>query len=220
MLRPGVYGADGAAQTKHIRSLKDVQQLKLTERPENDPANEDEDIVRFICPLTRRDMDGTVPFVYMRGCGCVLSVAGLKNAGSSGQTNCPVCAEPIKEDAAVTINPVGGEAQRMKDAWDAIMAREKEEKKAKKAAKRKSEAIEGGQAKDVDEPETKRSKPLEASTAKATAPRLPSVVAQATQLAAERAKKSSAISSLYNKPEDPNAPRKNDFMLRTFNRFA
>ena len=221
LLRPGVFGADGALTAAHIRSLKDVVPLKLEERPEGErQTTEDDEPVRFICPLTRRDMDGTVPFVYVRPCGCVLSLSGLRNAGKDAPSHCPVCAVPL--EAVVTLNPVGDEAKRMKDAWEAVVAADRETKRAKKAAKRKSGAVAaagGGEAK-TDEPESKKARVAPLEPAKPTAPRLPAAIQAATQAAADKASKSSTLASLYAKPAKLEEGR-SDWMTRgTFSRYA
>lgn len=84
------FGADGLATAGHIRSLKDVTELKLTPNPSATTGNSsgratrageaDASVgaARFICPLSQRPMNGATRFVFFEHCGNVVSEAGLK----------------------------------------------------------------------------------------------------------------------------------------------
>jgi hypothetical protein len=96
------YG-DADVICAHIRSLKDVITLNLTPNPEfrldeqNGTGDQkhstvhakekqvtvmggDETVVKaqFICPITRREMNGQHRFVFSRRCGCVVSEQAIK----------------------------------------------------------------------------------------------------------------------------------------------
>lgn len=167
------FGADGLLAAGHLRSLKDVQTLKLTpstsistmtSREEDDNhggatnaakgGQAEYARARFECPITMRGMNGSVKFVYVRGCGCVASEVGLKEVASGttkkqlqsnveasatdDRATCPICASNLrgKELEMVTLNPVGEEKERMARAWAEKVAKEEREKAERKAAKK------------------------------------------------------------------------------------
>jgi hypothetical protein len=69
----------------HVNSLKDLTTLRLVSNPTNSNS--------FICPVTRREMNGQYRFAYLKPCGCVLSSQALPSA-----TNvCLICETPFKE---------------------------------------------------------------------------------------------------------------------------
>ncbi|RKP03551.1 hypothetical protein CXG81DRAFT_23812 [Caulochytrium protostelioides] len=87
--------ATAAARFPHLTALRDVVDLHLTPasdasasreadgvstRPAATPAAPSAHDAAWMCPLTGRLMDGHVPFVYLVGCGCVMSRAGLAHA--------------------------------------------------------------------------------------------------------------------------------------------
>jgi len=70
----------------HIRSLKDVKELNLTENPaffvcatgEKGDAYIDEQKSKWICPISGQEMNGTFRFSFIWTCGCVLSDRAIK----------------------------------------------------------------------------------------------------------------------------------------------
>ncbi|KAJ7231458.1 Rtf2 RING-finger-domain-containing protein [Mycena haematopus] len=100
LLDRDAYG-DGENICGHIRSLK---------RPQ------------FVCPLTLKEMNGTMPFVYLRPCGCVFSAAGLNalrstppdGAREGEKDTCPQCAAKYSHSAdCVPLNPTLEEEERL-----------------------------------------------------------------------------------------------------------
>ncbi|CAG8496672.1 647_t:CDS:2 [Diversispora eburnea] len=88
LLNKSAYG-DGDIICSHISSLKDVKTLNLTVNPafkESSAASiahfDQEMVSRFICPITRKEMNGKSKFVYLNKCGCVFSEQGLKEIPS------------------------------------------------------------------------------------------------------------------------------------------
>lgn len=71
----------------HLRSLKDVKDLKLTENPawKEDEAvangESDEQKAKWICPVVGQEMNGQFRFVFIWTCGCVFSERALKEIG-------------------------------------------------------------------------------------------------------------------------------------------
>lgn len=81
------FGADGLATAGHIRSLKDVTELKLT--PNTSQTGKDKasragetdaslGTSPFICPISQKPMNGSVRFVYLLHCGSVASESALR----------------------------------------------------------------------------------------------------------------------------------------------
>jgi len=139
LLDKNAYG-DGDIICSHISSTKDVKSLKLTANPAFKETNGasiahfDQGMVsRFICPITMKEMNGKLKFVYLDTCGCVFSEQGLKEVPSS---TCIQCGKSFKQENVITLNPSPAEQEKLKIAL--------EEKKAKakgKKEKRKSRAI-------------------------------------------------------------------------------
>ncbi|GAA6028732.1 hypothetical protein JCM8097_007367 [Rhodosporidiobolus ruineniae] len=162
------FGNDGLLVAGHIRNLKDVITLRLTPNPslESDPSSstattasalQESEPAQFVCPISLREMNGSVRFLYRKPCGCVMSEAALKEMrrgldkkGDKAQAEdaqggelsdehvCPVDGErsDVPEEWVV-LNPKEDELEEIKMRWEAKKAREKEEKKKAKAAKRK-----------------------------------------------------------------------------------
>lgn len=177
------FGSDGQLVAGHIRSLKDVTTLRLTPNPalegeQDETRAGDNPPAQFVCPVSLREMNGSVKFVYRKPCGCVMSEAalremrrGMDKKGSGAQAEdkgelgdervCPVDGE--RSDVVeewVTINPKEDELEEMKVRWEARKKQEKEERKAAKAAKRKNgDAAARPAGADGDEPRMKKSKP-------------------------------------------------------------
>eukprot|EP00961_Rhodomonas_salina_P082756 1112238-Rhodomonas_salina.1 len=86
------------AHLKHIRKLRDLFALELTENPNyNDKKAAMQSINtgaddRFICPITQRPANGRNPFLVYRGCGHVVSEQAHKQVGGS---TCVVCARSV-----------------------------------------------------------------------------------------------------------------------------
>ncbi|GAA5850701.1 hypothetical protein JCM9279_006396 [Rhodotorula babjevae] len=173
------YGLDGHQVAGHIRSLRDVVTLRLTPNPALDSAasgtvadKDDEAILAgaagasdrpppaaFVCPVSLREMNGSVRFVYRVPCGCVVSDSALRelrridptpstsaSPDERGVRACPVDGAPDDEagiaraEQYVPLNPKGEELERMREAWDIQKARDKEDKRL---AKKKRKAAAG-----------------------------------------------------------------------------
>ncbi|KAM4597507.1 replication termination factor 2-like [Polymixia lowei] len=70
----------------HIRGMKDIKELNLTDNPEwegerrNTKGDRYEDMhcAMFICPVVGLEMNGKHRFCYLQTCGCVFSDRALK----------------------------------------------------------------------------------------------------------------------------------------------
>lgn len=219
------YG-DGDEICGHIKSLKDVKQLKLTPNPASATSQSDTDKQKsaFICPLTLKEMTGSIPFSYLVPCGCVFSTAGLKAVAKPSDEKdkaetatekepCPQCGKKfVNKSAAVggdirTINPEPEEAQKMLEFAP-----------TKSGKKRKAADGETDQAKE----KPKKSK-TEAASINAS---MGITRAVANELAAaEKARKaamSAAVQSLYQGKDGVDGKgTKETFLTRgTFTRYA
>ncbi|GAA5908757.1 hypothetical protein JCM6882_008198 [Rhodosporidiobolus microsporus] len=209
------FGNDGLLIAGHIRSLKDVTTLRLTANPalpsgddehQDAAANagtmQDSQPAQFVCPISLREMNGSVRFVYRKPCGCVMAEAALKEmrrgvsangaaaakeAEQGGELSdehvCPVDGERSEQpEEWVTLNPKEDELELVKERWEARKLREKEEKKKAKAAKRKNgggSAAEAGEDGGDAKPLKKKQK-TDAAAAKAAAAAAPGVKAGST----------------------------------------
>jgi len=130
LLDRSTYG-DGHNICGHVKTLKDVKTLSLTPNPSRPTTLSDTDlpVAHFVCPLTMKEMNGAVPFVYIQPCGCVFSLAGLRalggtsaplskteGAGEREKSLCPQCATKYDSvDDIFTINPNPEEEETMKE---------------------------------------------------------------------------------------------------------
>ncbi|KAJ1310774.1 hypothetical protein OPQ81_009295 [Rhizoctonia solani] len=225
LLDRSAYG-DGEEICGHVKSLKDVKQLKLTPNPATSQQS-DKPKPAFICPLTLKEMTGSLPFVYLAPCGCVFSQAGLKAVAKSAEDKdkaeattekepCPQCGKKFANKSAAvggdirTINPEPEEAQKMLE-----FAPTKTTKKRKAAP-----------VADAEADETKE-KPKKTKTEAASINASMGITrAIANELAAaEKARKatmSSAVQSLYQGKDGVNGKgSKETFLTRgTFTRYA
>ncbi|THH10572.1 hypothetical protein EW145_g1227 [Phellinidium pouzarii] len=247
LLDKSAYG-DGDEICGHVKSLKDVKTLKLTPNPT--PANPDSSSTerpQFVCPLTLKEMNGGVPFVYIATCGCVVSLAGLKAlAGSTTPSEdtgkgkgekegekekevqaqlevCPQCGAKYERRADVRmINPDAKTEETMREAMEVRARVAKVAKSSKALKKRKAPAVEGalpaGDEKDVDEKTTKKARSMPAPSLN------PSIVAAsravASSLALEEAKRKAGMSDAVRSLYESNGRGEETFMTRTFNRYA
>ncbi|KAG0223415.1 hypothetical protein BGW42_005911 [Actinomortierella wolfii] len=145
LLDRSVYG-DGDVICSHIKSLKDVVTLKLEPNPaasekkhSSSPTNvEQEQPAQFICPLTRKEMNGKQRFVFIDTCGCVLSEQAMKEVPSQ---TCVQCGKAFEPENVLVINPKPEEQEVMKANLAIKQAKkeaEKEKKKKDKAAKKEA----------------------------------------------------------------------------------
>lgn len=223
----GPYGNDGYLVASHIRSLKDVITLNLTPNPalnkdshngnhsnNNAPSEQHETTfgttesktpANYVCPISLREMNGSVKFIYRKPCGCVMSESSMKEmrkfdqqsavipastsststtddaATRSSETSCPVdAAHKQAPEEWVTINPIGEELQSMKEAWELRKLQDKEAKKSAKERKRKDK--DSGGSKEPGEPKVKKVKTASSSSGSASSHNhpAPSIKAGAT----------------------------------------
>nr|XP_023021105.1 protein RTF2 homolog [Leptinotarsa decemlineata] len=119
---------------KHIKSLKDVKDLKLTENPEfmKDEGKKDGSLdhraAPYVCPVLGLEMSGKFRFVAVWSCGCVFSERALKEIGTN---NCHKCTKPFVDDDVVIINGTDEDLELMKNRMNIRRQKNKKNKEKK-----------------------------------------------------------------------------------------
>ncbi|KAG6868193.1 hypothetical protein C0993_006406 [Termitomyces sp. T159_Od127] len=212
LLDKTAYG-DGETICGHIRSLKDIKKLNLAPNSSRAPMPDGSERPQFICPLTLREMNGLVPFVYLSTCGCVFSQAGLKTVTETSDelSLCPQCGKKYNPATdTLQINPSSEEEENMREA----MERQRLLEPSKKAGKKRKAVVDG------EEEPSKKKKEAKPSLNPSVAAASRAVV---SSLAMEEAKRkagmSDAIKSLY---DDPNRKKRKETFttMGTFTRYA
>ncbi|GCC37386.1 hypothetical protein chiPu_0015890 [Chiloscyllium punctatum] len=124
----------------HIKNLKDVKELNLTDNPawKGDKVNtkgdkyEDLQGAAFICPVVGLEMNGRQKFCYLRDCGCVFSERAMKEIKTEV---CHKCGKPFKEDDVILLN---GNKEEIADLQRKMEERKLKAKLLKKAKKSKA----------------------------------------------------------------------------------
>ncbi|CAI6008039.1 unnamed protein product [Closterium sp. NIES-65] len=111
---------------KHIKGLRDVVGIQLTEIPGLDKKAH----VRFQCPITQQEFSGSFKFVALRPCGHVLSARALKELPSP---TCLVCHAKFLETDQIPINGTEEEVE-------VLRTRMEEEQASRRAGKKKKGA--------------------------------------------------------------------------------
>ncbi|KAF4112631.1 replication termination factor 2 [Onychostoma macrolepis] len=122
----------------HIRSIKDVKELNLTDNPawEGERHNikgdcyEDMHCAMFICPVVGLEMNGKHKFLYLQTCGCVFSERALKEVKTE---ICHKCGDPFHEDDLVMLNGSKEEVEKLQKAMEERRLKAKTAKKSKKS---------------------------------------------------------------------------------------
>lgn len=144
----------------HIRSIKDVKELNLTDNPawEGESHNikgdcyEDMHCAMFICPVVGLEMNGKHKFCYLQTCGCVFSERALKEVKTE---ICHKCGDPFQEDDIVVLNGSKEEVEKLQKALDERRLKAKSAKKSKKSKDAKSSKTDDSTGNLLKNPETK-----------------------------------------------------------------
>uniref|UniRef100_A0A1A9Z7S6 Replication termination factor 2 n=1 Tax=Glossina pallidipes TaxID=7398 RepID=A0A1A9Z7S6_GLOPL len=130
---------------KHIRSMKDIKQLKLTPNPAFTGADKTE--VRhapYICKLIGLEMSGKFRFIALWSCGCVVSeraIKEIKGFSKSAGSLCPLCQQPFNVEDVIVLNPVDEDLEMMHLKMEMRNAKRKANKKCKKDSCPKTESV-------------------------------------------------------------------------------
>ncbi|XP_048205608.1 replication termination factor 2 [Perognathus longimembris pacificus] len=123
--------------TSHIKSIKNVTELKLSDNPAwegekgNTKGDKHDDLqrARFICPVVGLEMNGRHRFCFLRGCGCVFSERALKEIKAEV---CHTCGAAFQEDDVIVLNGTKRDVEELKARMEERRLRAKLEKKTKK----------------------------------------------------------------------------------------
>lgn len=131
---------EGASNFDHIRGLKDLKELQLSDNPDfkgtldKKGDSVDRQAAEYICPVTGIEMSGKHKFIYLYDCGCVFSERAMKEVKTE---TCHKCGKSFKTEDVVQINGTEEEKERMRTRME---ERRLQAKLAKKAKKKKAEA--------------------------------------------------------------------------------
>jgi len=135
--------------TKHIKSLSDVKELRLTDNqsykgdgPEHGDAYIDVNETQFVCPVTALGMNGINNFLVNWNCGCVVSEKAIHELKSD---LCNGCGGPYNRDALIMLYP----SEELAKIYEERIANGRLAKKAKRASDRIEEAA-TSEAKDTE----------------------------------------------------------------------
>uniref|UniRef100_A0A8B9KK89 Replication termination factor 2 n=1 Tax=Astyanax mexicanus TaxID=7994 RepID=A0A8B9KK89_ASTMX len=114
----------------HIRGIKDVKELNLTENPawEGERRNtkgdcyEDMHCAMFICPVVGLEMNGKHKFCFLHTCGCVFSDRALREVKTE---ICHKCGDPFQEDDIVVLNGTKEEQEKLQKTMEERRAKAK-----------------------------------------------------------------------------------------------
>ncbi|KAJ2553223.1 Replication termination factor 2 [Coemansia sp. RSA 1878] len=142
LLNPTVFGE--GAKICNIKSLKDVKTLNLKVNPAYTTGQtnkrpvltfDDQPTAPFVCPITRKEMNGNLGFEFVWTCGCVVSTQARKEMAESDQ--CLVCSGPVDSKDVVPINSQNSEVldSLRKRAEERALETKKKSKKVKSKRK-------------------------------------------------------------------------------------
>ncbi|KAM8947530.1 replication termination factor 2 [Pelodytes ibericus] len=125
-----------AATAAHIKSMKNVIELNLSDNPvwSGDKGNTkgdkyDDQCAQFICPVVGLEMNGRHRFCVLRCCGCVFSERALKEIKTD---ICHKCGAVFQADDLILLNGDKEEVQALTRKMEERRQKAKMEKKSKK----------------------------------------------------------------------------------------
>ncbi|CCX35410.1 Putative uncharacterized protein [Taphrina deformans PYCC 5710] len=121
---------DVSHEIPHIKKMKDVVELKTSKSQD-----------KFICEVTRRDMNGSSKFVYLTTCGHVFAAEALHTIETH---ECLICSKPYASIDIITLNPNESDRELLQTRLEGLEAAGLTHSgaPAKKEKKRKAGAIE------------------------------------------------------------------------------
>ncbi|KAK6623963.1 hypothetical protein RUM44_010819 [Polyplax serrata] len=152
---------------KHIKSIKDVKELNLTDNP----AYRDKDtkgdgyndlVSPYICPVIGLEMNGKYKFVYFWSCGCVVSERALKAVKTKV---CHKCQKQFTDKDVIILNGTDEDLELMSTNMKERQLKQKADKKQKKMAEADEKnkvivSVNGGEATTSGNCSEKQPKPV------------------------------------------------------------
>uniref|UniRef100_A0A1A9WZX0 Replication termination factor 2 n=1 Tax=Glossina brevipalpis TaxID=37001 RepID=A0A1A9WZX0_9MUSC len=134
---------------KHIRSMKDIKQLKLTPNPAFKEAEKTDGALNgrhapYICKLIGLEMSGKFRFIALWSCGCVMSERAIKEIKGFSKNSggmCPLCQQPFSIEDMIVLNPLDEDLETMQLKIEMRNAKRKSNKKLKKDGPLKIESL-------------------------------------------------------------------------------
>ncbi|XP_074497898.1 replication termination factor 2 [Sebastes fasciatus] len=126
----------------HIRGIKDIKELNLTDNPEWEGERrttkgdryEDIHCGMFICPVVGLEMNGKHRFCYLQTCGCVFSDRALKEVKTE---ICHKCGDAFKYEDLIVLNGTKEEVEKLREK----MGERRTKAKTKKSKKSKAAEV-------------------------------------------------------------------------------
>lgn len=202
---------DECLKKAEIKGLKDVVELKF----EVEDSNETRDSSRWVCPITRKELNERTRAVYLVPCGHAFAEVAIREVG---EQQCPQCGEAFAPNDQVPIlstdeTEIARLTLRMQTLKDRGLTHAlKKVKKSKKTADGDVKA--DGETKHKSQ-KTKSNGIQNAATASITAKVLEE---QEVRNKKRKAEQGGNLDSLYSKDAAPGAKKgkNNDFMSRGF----
>ncbi|XP_006639796.2 replication termination factor 2 [Lepisosteus oculatus] len=137
-----------AEAAAHIRGIKDVKELNLTDNPawEGDHGDAKGDryeelrCARFICPVVGLEMNGRHKFCFLQTCGCVFSERALREVKTE---ICHKCGDPFQDSDVVILNGSKEEVEKLRQRMEEKRAKAKNGKKSRKSKAAATETEKG-----------------------------------------------------------------------------
>jgi hypothetical protein len=195
----------------HIRGLRDVKELNLTDNPAFKPdddakAGAGQDpcgISPYVCSVTGLEMNGRFRFCYLLTCGCVFAERAILEVKDNRV--CFLCGAPYKTEDIIPINGSEEELEQLKGKME---EKRLKVKKGKNGKSTKSCSVscpnEDAGSLDADAPAVKRQKTEDIpSCSSASEPKITTVADAGTndQLMKASSSSTAASSSNVNPPE-------------------
>ncbi|KAM9372267.1 replication termination factor 2 isoform 1-T1 [Phaethornis superciliosus] len=122
----------------HIKSIKNVTELNLTDNPawsgdkESIKGDKYDDLQSacFICPVVGLEMNGRHRFCFLRNCGCVFSERALREVKTEV---CHKCGVPFQDEDVIILNGNKEDVEVLKKRMEDRRLKSKLEKKSKKS---------------------------------------------------------------------------------------
>jgi len=158
--------SDKPDKVSHIKGLKDIHTLKLSENPAYVKQQKKGDgyldlhMTKYYCPIAGINMNGKYKFCYLLSCNCVLSRKALDQIRDS---ICPLCSSAYTKDDIIPLNENKTIVEELRQKMLSRKELAKKKKLEKKQKKKKSNDVK----EEVDVPCTSASVTTTALTVKA-----------------------------------------------------
>lgn len=129
--------SNNQSPASHIKSLKDVKELKLKDKPDFDLkahqtfGGKERFRAQFVCPISGLDLSGRYKFFYSSHCGCVISEKALREVPDDNQ--CIWCSKPHNPKTDLIV--INGDSDEVEELKTRLAAKRSATKLSKKKHK-------------------------------------------------------------------------------------